>query len=146
MKTILSKLVSGLFPASSEESQGVCFVDLGLPSGMLWAAHDAQHPTMEGCSLPTYEQAAELINYCDFYIEEGADGTSYMVARDPNGQSISFPMREYDVAPVASGCCRCQGEPSPGYGYFMLLSEMTITIGVAVRDMQFSYRMVKVPK
>lgn len=143
MESIISEVLGRLFPASLGENRVMCFVDLGLPSGVLWAPYDVEEPTMVGCTLPTYEQAAELINYCDFYIEEGADGTSYMVARGPSGQSISFPMREYDVAPVASGCCWCQGEPSPGYGYFMLLSEMTITVGVAERDMQFPYRMVQ---
>ena len=58
----------------------MCFIDLGLPSGVLWAACDVETPAVEGCTMPTYEQAAELITYCDFYVAEGPDGTQQMVA------------------------------------------------------------------
>ena len=143
MEPILSELLSGLYPASSDDSRDISFVDLGLPSGLLWAAHDVESPTVEGCTLPTYEQAAELITYCDFRIARGSDGTPYMTARGPSGQSISFPLREYEGTPDLSGCCWCSGGPDTDYGYFLLLSPMTITVGVGHRSLQFPYRLVR---
>ena len=143
MEQILSEIMSGLQPESSGGSQVMCFVDLGLPSGVLWAAYDVETPSVEGCSLPTYEQAAELITCCDFYVAEGLDGTPRMVARGPSGRTIGFPLREYDGTPGPSGCCWCAGEPGSDYGYFLLLSEITITVGVGCGDLQFPYRLVR---
>ena len=143
MEQIISEVLSGLQSASSGGSQALCFIDLGLPSGVLWAACDVETPAVEGCTMPTYEQAAELITYCDFYVAEGQDGTQQMVARGPSGRTIGFPMREYDGTPGPSGCCWCAGEPGSDYGYFLLLSEITITVGVGCRDLPFPYRLVR---
>ena len=129
--------------AGASASPSMRFVDLGLPSGTLWAERDVEEPTMAGCSLPSYAQAQELIECCDFYFGTGSDGRRYYCVQGPNGQYIHFPIEEYEGTPGPSGCCWCAGEPSEDFGYFMLLSEVTITIGVGRRDIGFPYRMVR---
>ena len=59
---------------NNETSGEVEFVNLGLPSGTLWTrnqAGSAESNIMENVeesefSLPTYDQAAKLIEECDF--------------------------------------------------------------------------------
>ncbi|MBQ9363004.1 MAG: hypothetical protein IJT97_06220 [Bacteroidaceae bacterium] len=119
------------------------FVDLGLPSGTLWAERDVEEPTMSGCSLPSYEQAQELIECCDFCIRTTPEGAKSISVLGPSGRFIYFPLEEYEDTPGPSGCCWCAGGPSADMGYFMLLSEVTITIGVGRRDIGFPYRMVR---
>ena len=123
------------------------FVDLGLPSGTLWADCDVEKSAMEGCSLPTYEQAQELVECCDFLTGTSTDGRKYYIARGPSGQSIRFPIGEYEGTPGPSACCWCSGEePDSEYGFFLLISEITITIGAGLRRMGYPYRMVKASK
>lgn len=129
--------------AGASASPSMRFVDLGLPSGTLWAERDVEEPTMAGCYLPTYEQAQELIEYCDFCFGIGSDGRRCYSVQGPSGQCIHFPIEEYEGTPGPSGCCWCAGGPSADFGYFMLLSIVTITIGVGRRDMGFPYRMVR---
>lgn len=144
MENFVKKILEKQFPSRKNEKQIMCFTDLGLPSGTLWATYDVEEPIVEGCTLPSYEQAQELIEHCEFYVMEESDGTRYMTARGPNGQTIRFPMKDYEGTPGSSGCCWCAGAPSEDFGYFMLLSEYTITIGVGQRDLEFPYRMVRV--
>lgn len=121
----------------------VQFVDLGLPSGVLWAESDLEEPTLVGCALPSYEQAQELIEYCDFYLRESTDGTRFIGAQGPSGQFVNFPLREYEGTPGPSGCCWCRGEASDSeFGYFLLLCEATITIGVGRRSLEIPNRVV----
>lgn len=143
MESILQDVLRQLFPSRTGESQIMCFTDLGLPSGTQWAAYDVEEAVVEGCALPTYEQARELIEHCDFYLTEYSDGTRYMTAQGPSGQSVRFPIEEYEGTPGPSGCCWCAGGPSADFGYFMLLSESTITIGAGHRSLRFPYRMVR---
>lgn len=126
---------------SSETSMR--FVDLGLPSGTLWAESDVEESTMSGCSLPTYEQAQELIENCDFCFRTTSEGVRSISVLGPSGRFIYFPMKDYKGTPGPSGCCWCRGEVSDEYGYFLLLSELTITIGVGHRSMKFPFRMVR---
>ena len=101
----------------------VQFVDLGLPSGVLWAENDVEEPTLVGCALPSYEQAQELIEFCDFYLRESTDGTRYIGAQGPSGQFVYFPLREYEGTPGPSGCCWCRGDASDSeFGYFLLFA------------------------
>lgn len=143
MEHLLKEVLRKLFPSQTGKNQIMCFTDLGLPSGTMWATFDVEESIVEGCTLPTYEQAQELIEHCDFYIKEESDGARYITAKGPSGQTIRFPMRDYDVTPESSGCCWCAGGPSADFGYFMLLSEFIITIGVGRRDIGFPYRMVR---
>ena len=129
--------------AGASASPSMRFVDLGLPSGTLWAERDVEEPAMAGCSLPSYEQAQELIEYCDFYFGTGSDGRRYYSVQGPSGQYIHFPIEEYEGTPGPSGCCWCAGGPCADFGYFMLLSEATITIGVGRMGLGFPYRMVR---
>lgn len=125
-------------------SPSLTFVDLGLPSGTLWAATDVEEPVMVGCTLPSYQQAQELIDCCEFRVGTYPDGTRVMCILGPSGHSILFPMEDYDGTPEPSGCCWCRGERDESdYSYFLLLSEGLITIGVARKRLTFPYRMVR---
>ena len=70
------------------------YVNLGLPSGTLWAAENAEGPyyyypdalATYGNSIPTKEQIEELIDNCEWTW----DKTGYKVV-GPNGKSIFFP-------------------------------------------------------
>lgn len=131
--------------ADASAVPSVRFTDLGLPSGTLWAESDVEAPVMQGCSIPTFDQAQELITCCDFYITTRTDGRRFYRAQGPSGQSVLFPIGDYDGTPGASGCCWCSGRPGDSqYAYFLLISEETITVGIGHRDMGFPYRMVRV--
>lgn len=147
-KTIMMRKLFNLLNRKSTDNNGgtphVNFVDLGLPSGTLWADSDVENPVMSGCDLPTYEQAQELIEHCDFLKSFSSDGKQFMFAKGPNGHHVLFPMAEYEVTPGLSGCCWCKGESSnPQFGFFLLLSDMTITIGAGLKSLKFPYRMVR---
>ena len=140
----LLDIISGQSATETSGSLSVQFVDLGLPSGVLWADSDVEEPTKVGCSLPSYEQAQELIECCDFYLRGSTDGTRYIGAQGPSGQFVFFPLREYEGTPGPSGCCWCRSEASDSeFGYFLLLSEATITIGVGRRSLGFPCRLVR---
>lgn len=139
----LSEIVGGQGSAGTDASSDLRFVDLGLPSGTLWAERDVEEPTMAGCSLPSYAQAQELIECCDFFLGTDSDGRSFYRVQGPNGQYVHFPIKEYEGTPGPSGCCWCAGEPNADFGYFLLLSKITITIGAGRRDMGFPYRMIR---
>lgn len=128
-----------------ETTSGIRFIDLGLPSGTLWAESDVETPVMQGCSLPTFDQAQELITCCDFYITTRSDGRKFYRAQGPSGQSVLFPIEDYDGTPGQSGCCWCGESPgSSQFAYFLLLSEVTMTIGIGRGDMRYPYRMVRI--
>ena len=136
---------SGSLPAA-DASLWACihFVDLGLPSGLLWAAYDVESPNVEGCSLPTYDQARELIENCNFFIREIPFGEKDICARGPNREIIGFPMKEYPGTLGPAGCCWCQGDSSSSdFAYFLLLSEDSLTVGMGRRTLPFPFRLVR---
>ena len=102
----------------------VKYVDLGLPSGTLWADRNVGAERIEevgtlmpkaeaGPRLPSYEMAVELIEKCNFSLclVEGADGRmkNCIKAEGPNGNSIFFPcsdeVDEAFVGPAVSVWC-----------------------------------------
>lgn len=109
-------------PTESEGSyvEDMSFVDLGLPSGTLWKAHNEEgyYPYSSaiawfGSSLPTETQARELISCCEW----SWNGSGYFVT-GPNGCSIYLPAE-------GSGW---QGDPSDGwtygeYGFYCFIRE-----------------------
>ncbi len=137
-------MIQSLFETQRQQSSetSMRFVDLGLPSGTLWAESDVEEPTMPGCSLPTYEQAQEMIECCDFSIAMNSEDTRFFCATGPSGQYILFPMVEYEGTPGPSGCCWCSGG-TDNFAPFVLLSEATITIGMGRTELGFPYRMVR---
>jgi hypothetical protein len=86
-------------PVDPEESRTE-FVDLGLPSGTLWAAdyeHDDEgiiylpYGQAEGMNLPTEEQWKELSTHCRWdYIINGFYDLTKVKCLGPNGNSITF--------------------------------------------------------
>lgn len=69
------------------------YIDLGLPSGTLWKSTNERGlysyddaVSQFGNKLPTIEQFAELITYCDYYW----NGAGYTFV-GPNGESITLP-------------------------------------------------------
>ncbi len=144
--TMIRKILDLFFRHRSADASarpGMRFVDLGLPSGTLWAESDVKEPTMAGCSLPSYAQIHELIVCCHFYIGSGSDGRKYYCAKGPSEQFVFFPIEDYEGTPGPSGCCWCADSVGEKFRYFMLLSEDTITIGAGQSDLKFPYRMVK---
>ena len=74
------------------------WVDLGLPSGTLWAKYDIEGRTSfmgarssYGSHMPSMTKADELKKYCTRKWDESA---SALVLTGPNGNSISFPCKE----------------------------------------------------
>lgn len=82
------------------------FVDLGLPSGTLWAITNKGAQEVYACgeiigkpeskeNLPTYEQCKELIERCDFYVTHVMDkkglGHTCVQVKGCNGESLFFP-------------------------------------------------------
>lgn len=130
-------------PTTQSSETSIHFIDLGLPSGTLWAESDVEEPIMPGCSLPTYEQAQELIECCDFCVRTTQEGARSISVLGPSGRFIYFPMVEYEGTPGPSGCCWCSGG-TEGFAPFILLSEFTITIGMGCTSLGFPYRMVRV--
>lgn len=134
---------------NNETSGEVEFVNLGLPSGTLWTrnqAGSAESNIMENVeesefSLPTYDQAAELIEECDFLPIDSPNGGKIMVVRGPNGNAIRFPMNEYEDLPSPAAVSWCQGGPG-AFRYIMILSETNITIGVSTAGRERPFHLV----
>jgi len=132
------------------------FVDLGLRSGTLWARANvgaADQPQELGTyftmgnlpdGLPTYEQAQELIEECQFeevFLVNGPCDKAWSLT-GPNGNSIFFPIeKDNDVCNADAATSWCQGG---SFAPFMLFMQHTLTIGAAMSpDVQIQARMVK---
>lgn len=85
----------------SEETE---FVDLGLPSGTLWASDYVKDgdevlflPYSEALKydIPTKEQVDELREYCEISIKYDEDDNYVHIVRGPNGNSIVFKGHGY---------------------------------------------------
>lgn len=87
----------------STESNGKDYIDLGLPSGILWASRNEKNPqdanglftyneavNKYGKNVPTKEQWRELIKQCEWFW----NGNEY-TATGPNGNSILLPAEGY---------------------------------------------------
>ena len=138
----LQEIIGGKVTTSTEPSSEIHFVDLGLPSGTLWADRDVAVRPLDESSLPSYEQAQELIECCDFCIRTTPDGEKSISVLGPSGKFIYFPMEDYEGTPGPSGCCWCRGGGTEEFGYFLLLSKASITIGAGHKSLKFPYRMV----
>lgn len=133
----------------NDTQDSIGYVDLGLPSGTLWADSDVLEENIsDDCSLPTYEQATELIEYCQFEIitmpQENRESIKYSRVIGPNGKFISFRLNEYEEYPFPTVARWCKGGPRQGLQYVLLISEATITIGVASNNALYPSRMVRI--
>ena len=79
------------------DTSNVEWVDLGLPSGILWAKEDVEGKTpflgakrSFGLHVPSRTNACELIEYCT---KKWDDSVHALVFTGPNGNSISFPCK-----------------------------------------------------
>lgn len=119
------------------------WVDLGLPSGMLWKDKNEegglytyeQAMSKFGDKLPTREQFKELINKCQW----SWTGSGYKVT-GPNGNSITLPAAGFRRC---SGSVECVGSygcywSSTPYGSEDRTWELTSYLGSV--DMSYSYR------
>ena len=85
------------------------FVDLGLPSGTMWAAGYETDKNGEllfltyekatAYSIPTEEQWKELLDYCRFDFHYSSSGFSFygVTCIGPNGKTIKFRSEGYIV-------------------------------------------------
>lgn len=92
------KPILGNTPSKVNVSPSIEWVDLGLPSGILWANKDAASvcnffgaKQKYGTMLPSKEDAKELIEYCTRKWEEK---THQLIFTGPNGKCIAFPCKE----------------------------------------------------
>ena len=85
----------------SEETE---FVDLGLPSGTLWASDYVKdgdevlflpYPEAQKYDIPTKEQVDELREYCEISIKYDEDDNYVHIVLGPNGNSIVFKGHGY---------------------------------------------------
>lgn len=85
----------------SEETE---FVDLGLPSGTLWASDYVKdgdevlflpYPEAQKYDIPTKEQVDELREYCEISIKYDEDDNYVHIVFGPNGNSIVFKGHGY---------------------------------------------------
>lgn len=125
-------------------------IDLHLPSGVKWhmlpssveglqsesiAGYIGPYPEEDSC-LPTYEQAAELIEQCNFSYG-GCNGEEAYLLQPP---TVATPI----VAPILAYCeviCEkgaafwVKGQSQiEGYAYVMIFSPRAITIGVTLKS------------
>ena len=128
------------------------YVDLGLPSGTKWADRNVgagtfhEPGTMQNVTdvdgLPTYEQATELIEQCDFY--KGSYGeTVIWKVQGPNGNHIFFVESENEVTPVPAAICCCAGA-NQGFRPFLMITTHNITVGMTIIE-KMPARRVKNP-
>lgn len=128
--------------ASTNTSTNVHFVDLGLPSCTLWADRDVDVRPLSEESLPSYEQARELVEHCNIVFGTNSEGRFLCRVQGPNGNHIDFPVEDYEGTPGPSACCWCRSGVSEEYGRFLILSEYVITIGIGLRSLGYPYRIV----
>ena len=87
-------------PAQLAENE-IQYVDLGLPSGTLWATENEKMWCSTwgayriGNVLPTAQQYEELINKCHWKWEVDECGRTGYTVIGPNGNSIFFPANGY---------------------------------------------------
>lgn len=78
------------------------FVDLGLPSGTLWAADYERingneaieylpYEKVSQMNIPTREQWEELLDICRWNYKYVSSKTMYFICIGPNGNTITFP-------------------------------------------------------
>lgn len=90
--------------AKDSVSEEIEFVDLGLPSGTLWASDYVKDgdevlflPYSEALKydIPAKEQVDELREYCEISIKYDEDDNYVHIVRGPNGNSIVFKGHGY---------------------------------------------------
>ena len=84
------------------------WVDLGLPSGILWAKDDVEGKTsfMDakksfGSHVPSRANAYELSQCCT---KKWDESTHALVFTGPNGNTISFPCKESNKSYWLNAC------------------------------------------
>ena len=84
--------------AKDSALEGVEYVDLGLPSGTLWASDYVKdgdevlflpYPKALKYNIPTEEQVDELQEFCEISRKSDGSNTAYIVL-GPNGNAITF--------------------------------------------------------
>lgn len=138
------------------ESDVENYIDLGLPSGTLWAEKDlgakdiSEHGTRRtggevADGLPSYEQASELIKQCEFYRGTYKGKTVWQV-KGPNGNAIYFVEDDYSdfIWDIPTAVCWCNnGGKNQEHYPFIMISEHNITIGMTHRENKLPVRLVK---
>ena len=81
------------------------YVDLGLPSGTLWAADYVKsddgsrayipYGQAEPLNIPTKEQWLELKESCRYEVVRDGDSVSKLIFKGPNGNTLSFETTGY---------------------------------------------------
>lgn len=135
--------------SNNNTKESICYVDLGLPSGTLWADGDMCGVNIPAdCFLPTYAQASEFVEYCEFqtliFPTKDMEYIKCCQVLGPNGNSILFRMQKYDQFPFPVAARWCKDGPGEGWSYVLLMSEFNISIGVAQNENPYPSRMVRI--
>ena len=139
-----------------EPTPTVEYVDLGLPSGTLWAKtnYGSASPEQFGkeCTveelpegLPTYEQAYELIEKCEFSPIMFVDFSKGWRVTGPNGNSLFFRVKLNNEAYLDTDSTTLWCQSGDTYTPIMVFSESNITIGMAI-DKSISSQLRQVKK
>lgn len=124
-------------------------LSLGLPSSTCWHMLPAQFPSLASTSyffgsypeddsmLPTYEQAQELIEACEFHLGKVDSRSCYLL----HGPRPSLPLvapilseEESDLDMEAAKFWVKSTDTSSAYAPFMLFSRDIITIGMTLKS------------
>ena len=131
---------------------GTEYVDLGLSNGMFVQKEIKQAITYKDMvaknsdevlrrNLPTYDEAAVMINECEYNIAL-KDGRFKWLVKGPNGNYIYLPITSLTVDPNAilgSACYWIYDGPEGSMHPFMMVNVNTITIGMAASSQDFGF-------
>lgn len=162
-------LPENITDTAMKENESIQYIDLGLPSGTLWADRNAgaegvyklgtlcDKASAPG-KLPTYDQCEELIKVCDFSSclvpDENDIMRNFIKVEGSNKNAIFFPCVRPDAEESEIGAyCWC-ADDSDEYSYFMLLQQRllglldfaeisNLTIGMTLKSGKLMVRNVK---
>lgn len=124
-------------------------IALGLPSGTCWHMMPAQLPSSSSTSyffgsypeddsmLPTYEQAQELIETCDFCLGKVESRPCYLLHGPEPSLPVVAPIlsdEESELDMEAAKFWVKSTDPTSAYAPFMLFSREVITIGMTLKS------------
>lgn len=127
-----------------DKSESMQFIDLGLPSGTLWADRNTgadgiyKLGTLHDKSsapgkLPSYDQCTELINECNFSSclvpDENNIMKNLIKVEGPNKNSIFFPCIQPDAEDSEIGVyCWCEKDMDEESSCFMMFQARLLGI------------------
>lgn len=108
-------------PPSPQAAVTVNWIDLGLPSGTLWADYDGSPDTPKGSfTLPSREDIRELEHYCKQSVSEDR---GRLILTGPNGNTLTLNAGKYLLADRGKDFIFCLNIYNPGASYLNIIEE-----------------------